>query len=103
MIKNERLKKFEVIFTNDDPDFYDEFKIYILGQNSNFWQISFTCPCGCGDVIHLNLLNDSYPYWKFHKTQKGITISPSIRRTKRCKSHFFIKNGKTKWVIYDDY
>lgn len=51
---------------------------------------TFKCPCGCGDVIALNLIPNTKPSWSV----SGNTITPSINRTARCKSHFSITNGK---------
>lgn len=52
------------------------------------------CPCGCNDIIYLNLIPDENPQrteprWKI----VGNTITPSINRTIGCRSHFQIING----------
>ena len=49
------------------------------------------CPCGCGDVLTLNLIPDTHPGW----TISGNSIKPSINRIIGCRSHFTITNGIT--------
>lgn len=50
------------------------------------------CACGCRDLIMLKH-ND-----KWTLDENTVTISPSIgRMTAPCKSHYFIRNGKTIW------
>lgn len=49
------------------------------------------CPCGCGDVIYINLIPDTHPGW----TITGNTIKPSLNRSSGCRSHFSITNGIT--------
>lgn len=90
-------KAYSVVFNEDEPEIIESGKIYILGKNSIYWQISLLCPCGCLEKIHLNLLNDCYPYWNFNLTPK-LSIRPSIWRTKGCRSHFWIENNNISWV-----
>jgi hypothetical protein len=47
------------------------------------------CPCGCAEVIKLNLIPGTHPGWSISEN----TIKPSINRTLGCKSHFSIING----------
>lgn len=84
--------------SEDFPDNVERKTIYIVGQKKNPWLLVFECPCGCREIIQLNLLKDANPNWKFKITkQKAISISPSIWRTAGCKSHFFVRNGKIDW------
>jgi hypothetical protein len=47
------------------------------------------CPCGCGDIIYLPMIEGDRPQWKVN----GNSISPSINRQVGCRSHFTITNG----------
>ena len=49
------------------------------------------CPCGCGDLITLNIYPYLKPTWKVTRN----SITPSINRKVGCKSHFTITNGIT--------
>tara|TARA_Y100000588_G_C14176642_1_gene891674 strand:- start:62 stop:382 length:321 start_codon:yes stop_codon:yes gene_type:complete len=66
--------------------------IYIEGD----WTAAFKCPCGCNDVIELNLIDDVRPVWVIKDTKK-ITISPSVWKKDGCKSHFFVRKGLIEW------
>lgn len=83
----------------DIPGNIKENKIYIIGENKNQWLIIFVCPCGCKEIIHLNLLVEAKPCWKYKITRKNkITLYPSIWRTTGCKSHFIIRSSRICWV-----
>lgn len=92
-------------FVDDLPEHVDEKAIYIVGDKEHPWLIAFNCPCGCNNVIQLNLLKDADPCWKFKVTKKKkINISPSVWRNTGCKSHFFVHKSKIDWVrSYESY
>jgi len=68
--------------------------------------VNFLCPCGCGrecpthvvtmaekaDTSKQDVFKDSC--WGFDEAT--LTISPSIRYTSACKSHFNVEGGKVK-------
>lgn len=74
--------------------------IYYIGNEENKWLLVFMCPCGkCNKRIHLNLLPEERPLWKF-TVESGIpTIEPSVNRTVGCLSHFHLKKGNVQWVF----
>ncbi len=85
-------------FVEDLPEKINDNIIYIVGENGFYWMLGFNCPCGCKDIIHLSLLQDTSPKWNFKLNKNdSLSISPSIWRKMGCKSHFFIKNSKVKW------
>lgn len=94
-------------FINVDelPENVNEKTIYIIGDSSQPWLLAFNCPCGCHNLIQLNLLKDADPCWKYKVTRKKkINISPSVWRTTGCKSHFFVRKSKIDWVkSYESY
>lgn len=91
--------KHKTEYQEELPDLLNNKTIYIVGQPEQPWMVAFKCPCGCGNVIHLNLLQDSNPRWRIIKNSKGrITISPSVWRTRGCKSHFFVRKSKIDWI-----
>lgn len=76
----------------------EENVIYVVGENGYEWVVAFTCPCGCGDFIQLNLLKDVKPGWRImRKSPKKISITPSIDRKVGCRSHFTVTNGRITW------
>lgn len=72
--------------------------IYIVEEGTEAETLIFKCPCGCEAVIYLNLLKDTRPVWEYNFKRKRITITPSVWRTKGCKSHFIITRGEVIWV-----
>lgn len=72
--------------------------IYITGEYNFFWMLGFQCPCGCQSTINLNLLEETFPCWKYSiQNNSLITLSPSIRRVNGCESHFFIQKSLVVW------
>jgi len=91
--------RFSYKYIKDLPLLIESDVIYIIGENSMFWMLGFTCPCGCQATINLNLLEESFPCWKYEiKDNRLITLNPSIRRVEGCKSHFFIQKGIVIWA-----
>jgi hypothetical protein len=59
--------------------------------------VVFHCPCGCGDVISINLDPAAGHAWRYRATEKGLTLLPSVWRTTGCESHFIIWNSAVWW------
>ncbi|WP_415195487.1 DUF6527 family protein [Rhodopseudomonas sp.] len=56
------------------------------------------CPCGCGKILHMNLLPDERPCWQLTVDADGLaTLHPSIWRQKDCGSHFWFRRGRVIW------
>ena len=94
-------KGFKTVSLGDLPD-KENVKnniVYIIGEENFEWCLVFQCPCGCQDIIYLNLLTDTRPCWRIEKHEKEcFSISPSINRIVGCKSHFFLKENSIQWV-----
>lgn len=84
-------------FCADEPENILDKLIYIVGERPHYWMLCFKCPCGCNEVIRLNILKEANPRWKFSIRWRQITIYPSIWRKVGCKSHFHIRKGKVQW------
>ena len=83
---------------DDIPQNIESKIVYIIGEKGFEWLAVFNCPCGCGDIIQLNLLKEATPSWRFMCHRNGrISVSPSINRIVNCQSHFNIVKGKIKW------
>lgn len=82
----------------DAPDVFEDKNIYLIGE-SQPWVASFLCPCGCKEVVSLSLIPTDRPRWKVSINKSNlITLHPSIRRIKGCRSHFFIREGRLLWA-----
>lgn len=88
-----------LIESSEIPEFLKEETVYLIKEGQQRLHAALLCPCGCRSQINLNLLPDSYPYWKIRKIKKQtLTIYPSIWKLSGCKSHFFIRKGKVVWA-----
>jgi len=79
------------------PDSLAQHRLYLIGSGVP-WSAALICPCGCGKVIQLSLLPDDSPSWTVSFDRDGLpTLSPSVRRTNGCRSHFFLRHGAIVW------
>lgn len=73
--------------------------VILLRDAGSDWSVGFHCPCGCGDVIELLLLPDVRPRWEIAIDRRGCpTLHPSIWRQTGCRSHFWLREGRVRWV-----
>jgi hypothetical protein len=91
-------KLFHAIRVEEFPDRLERAKVYLAGENDNLWAAAMICPCGCGEVIELNLLRQARPCWSVQEhSDKTITLAPSVWRQKGCRSHFILRHGRIVW------
>jgi hypothetical protein len=91
-------KLFRCVRVDEFPDKLAQATIYLAGEGNNLWAASMVCPCGCGEVIELNLLNQTRPCWSAQEHPDGtVTLAPSVWRQRGCRSHFFVRHGRIDW------
>lgn len=95
LFRREKLYKYE--FADDIPDKISSCTVYLIGNQGYYWQAVMICPCGCRKLLHMNLMDDYDPYWKYKLKGNVISLVPSVNRLVGCKSHFFVTNGKIEW------
>src|SRR5260370_15233170 len=62
----------------------------VLNGNKAKWLL-FRCPCGCGDLLRINLSPLIHPCWRLRISKKGkLSVYPSIDRDSGCGAHFFL-------------
>lgn len=89
-VRYERVEEF--------PDNLKPFILYVVGEKQHVWAATMLCPCGCGDVIQLNLLEQVSPHWKARLHPNGsVSLMPSVWRTKGCCSHFWLWDSQIEW------
>jgi hypothetical protein len=92
-------KPFKYKFVEDVPTKLYKRTVYIVGENNFYWQMVMLCPCGCNNVLHMNLMEEQSPSWSYSiNTERAISIFPSVNRLVGCKSHFFVREGKIIWA-----
>ena len=60
------------------------------------------CPCGCGDVLVINLDRRAGPAWKIYRRGEAISLFPSYWRDTKCESHFILWKNNLFWCDWDD-
>jgi hypothetical protein len=82
----------------DFPDALKPATLYVAGEEPHVWAASMLCPCNCGDVIELNLMEQASPCWSVRQHRDGsVTLLPSVWRTRGCRSHFFVRQSRICW------
>ena len=72
-------------------------RIYLLGDPA--WRVAFVCPCGCGEIVELCLLENVKPRWRATTDATGlVTLHPSVWKKGGCHSHYVIRDGRIRWV-----
>jgi len=92
-------KPYMTELTDEMPDKFLPATVYLVGEGEHFWHASMICPCGCRQVLHMNLQADSRPLWQVIRHADGtISLHPSIWRQKGCCAHFWFRNGAIQWA-----
>jgi hypothetical protein len=81
------------------PGKLDRRTLYIVEEDGFQEQAAMTCPCGCEQILHMNLLTDERPCWQVTRHDDGTaTLHPSVWRQKGCNSHFWLRRGRIHWA-----
>jgi len=89
---------YSFLIVEDLPDKIESKVIYVVGETGNEWLAAFNCPCGCDDLVQLNLLKSATPCWRVsYNINNSISILPSVNRHSPCKSHFNVERGFVVW------
>jgi uncharacterized protein DUF6527 len=80
------------------PEILKKRIVYIVEEDGFEEQVAMVCPCGCGKILHMNLLTDERPCWRLTRHSDGTcTLHPSVWRRKDCGSHFWFRQGRVIW------
>src|SRR6266699_5277528 len=71
--------------------------IAIVERGVPRWAV-FRCPCGCGELVTINLDERVGPHWRLIRRRGGVSLSPSVWRTSGCRSHFILWK-KRVWMF----
>lgn len=89
---------YKIVFVSEIPDSPESFRLYVAGENEYLWFAAMVCPCGCREVLYMNLQKDTRPCWDLTSGHNASpSLHPSVWRQKGCYSHFWLKNGRVKW------
>jgi len=90
-------KPYSIQYVEDSINNPENKILYAIGTSDEPWQVELCCPCGCKDKIVLPVNESTEPRWALKIVNNKPSLSPSIWRSKGCKSHFFLKQGKIDW------
>jgi|SRR6267142_1078504 len=91
-------KKYRSVRVEEMPDTVKPLTIYLCGEGEYLWAAAMICPCGCEEIINLNLLKSIRPRWAVQEHLDGtVTLTPSIWRQNGCRSHFLVRHGRIDW------
>ena len=48
------------------------------------------CPCGCGEILPINLDERAGRAWRLYRDRRGTSLYPSVWRETGCRSHFIV-------------
>ncbi len=89
---------YSILYVEDPIDKPKKKILYVIGATDELWQVELICPCGCNEKIVLPVNDSTSPRWGLKVANKSLpTLHPSVWRSKGCKSHFFLRNGKIIW------
>jgi hypothetical protein len=61
-----------------------------------------SCPCGCGELLPVNLDLRAGKAWRLYHRYGYWTLFPSIDRETGCRSHFILSRGCIIWCDWED-
>jgi hypothetical protein len=71
--------------------------IAIVERSVPRWAV-FRCPCGCGELLTINLDPRTGPHWRLLRSRSRVSLSPSVWRTSGCHSHFILWKNRV-WLF----
>src|ERR1041384_6295147 len=61
--------------------------------------LKILCPCGCGDVVSINLMPQSAKAWRlWGDFRHGLSLWPSVWLDVGCKSHFILWQNTARLI-----
>lgn len=103
-LPRKRQKPYRFTRVEEMPETLKPLTVYLCGEGEYLWAAAMICPCGCKEVINLNLLQKVRPQWRVKEHKDGtITLTPSVWRQNGCRSHFIVRQGRIEWFKADSY
>src|SRR5260221_9162607 len=69
--------------------------LVIVGPTQAPKWLKLRCPCGCGEIVSVNLQRRLKPAWKLRVDDgDAVSLSPSVWRTSGCRSHFWFSDNR---------
>lgn len=89
---------YKVRRVDDEPETVETGFVYVVEDAGIAWAAVISCPGGCGQLLHMNLIPDSEPVWRLTEhADRTATLAPSVWRKEGCGCHFLLYHGKILW------
>jgi len=72
-------------------------RIAVVVRGIPRWVV-FQCPCGCQELVTINLDKRAGPHWRITRKRDWITLIPSVWRESGCRSHFILWRNRV-WMM----
>ena len=97
-LRRKKEKPYRSVRVEEMPEAFRPLTVYLCGEGKYLWAAAMICPCGCKEVINLNLLQTVRPRWRVKEHADGtVTLTPSVWRQMGCRSHFVLRRGRVEW------
>ena len=85
-------------WVEDPPERPKPRVVYIVGGREYPFDAAFVCPRGCGELLQVDISPKQRKSWRVSEHEDGtISLSPSVRLTKECGCHFWLRRGRIVW------
>jgi hypothetical protein len=74
----------------------------VIERGSVRRSLLMNCPCGCGELLPINLDPRAGKAWRMYHRYGFWTLFPSVDRDTGCRSHFILSRGKIIWCDWDE-
>lgn len=101
----QKSKPYRTVIANETlPAQLTAHTLYVVDDDGFLEQAAMLCPCGCGRILHMNLLSDERPCWQLTQHADGTaTLYPSVWRKMDCGSHFWFRQGQVVWCANEPF
>ncbi len=73
--------------------------VYLESRGGLDRWLHIDCPCGCGDLVSLNLLEGQRPRWWLAWGRDGtLSVTPAVWKGWGCGTCFSIETGEVSWA-----
>lgn len=69
----------------------------VMVERGHAREVVFQCPCGCGEIVVINVDRAAGPAWRVRIRGERLTLMPSVWRTTGCESHFVLWENQVCW------
>jgi hypothetical protein len=93
----------QIVRAHDQAEAKQQLKagvLVLVVPNKKPKSLKFLCPCGCGEIVSVNLMPGNEKAWHLdYEPKLGLSLWPSVWLTSGCRSHFILRHNKTRLLF----